>query len=140
MNVPKGYLGLSGLCPSGDGKCQFIVSQQHVEHLQRSGPQWKFNNLHVLPEILNDPSVIFEGLKRDDFEGGFCYGGHVSKRMQSTTIELPPPPEMVAVVFVRPRGRENIVLDWEWRPEHSDKPGWPESWDDDFERVKWSKT
>jgi hypothetical protein len=60
--------------------------------------------------------------------------------MQRPGIELPPPPGMVGVVFVNPNHRGNIVLDWEWRPEDPDTPGWPEGWQDDFEGVKWSKT
>ncbi len=140
MSVPRGYRGLKGLCPSGHGECQFIVPQSYLDHVYKYGPQWKFWNLHILSEILSDPEVIFEGLKRDDFEGGYCYSGHASKRMQGPGIELPPPPEMVAVVLVHPSLRGNIVLDWDWRPEHPDTPGWPEAWEDDFERHKWSRT
>ncbi len=140
MNVPQGYRGLKGLSPSGQGECQFIVSQKYLEHLYKYGPQWKFYNLHILTEILRDPVVIFEGLKRDDFEGGYCYSGLVSKRMQSPSIELPAPPGMVAVVFVHPTHAGNIVLDWDWRPEHPDRPGWPDAWEDDFGGHKWSKT
>jgi hypothetical protein len=140
MSVPRDYRELKGLCPAGRGECEFLVPQHYLDHLYKYGPEWKFYNLHILVEILGDPTVIFEGLNRDDFEGGYCYCGQASKRMQGTGIELPPPPEMVAVVFVNPSVRGNIVLDWDWRPEHPDNSGWPDAWQDHFERLKWSKT
>jgi hypothetical protein len=140
MGIPRGFRGLIGLCPSGEGECQFLVRQQYLDHLYKNGPEWKFYNLHILPEILGDPKAIFEGLRRDDFEGGYCYSGYPSKRMQGNSIVLPIPPETVAVVFVNPSVRGNVVLDWEWRPDDPDEPGRPEAWQDHFERLKWSKT
>jgi hypothetical protein len=140
MSCPAGYKALSGRKPSGSGYCDFLVGIKHLDHLQRYGPSWKFYNLHILSEILSGPTVIFEGLNRDDCERGFCYSGLASKRMQSIDITLPPPPNMVAVVFVLPDHRGNIVLDWEWRPEHPESSGWPETWQEDFKRVIWQTT
>jgi hypothetical protein len=95
--------------------------------------------LHVLVEILSLPTVIFEGLNRDDYEGGYCYSGRASKKMISATIEAPPPPAMVAAVYVAPVHGNNIILDWEWRREDLDHPGWPESWQRSFGETKWSR-
>jgi hypothetical protein len=137
MGSPPGYLSLEGKDPSGDGTAEFIVARKKIDDLQRYGPEWKFDNLHILKEILGDPVVILEGLKREEVEHGLCYSGHASKRMRGPDITLPPPPDMVAVVIVSPDHRGIVVLDWEWRRECPDAPGWPEGWEDDFARVKW---
>ena len=105
MPAPPGYFALTGLQPDGEGHCQFLVAKKYVDALQTAGPTWKFYNLHLLPEILNDPVVIFQGLNREDLNGGYCYSGLPSKKMKSSTITLPPPPGMVALVFVAPDHR-----------------------------------
>jgi hypothetical protein len=139
MSLPRGFLGVTGCCPDGQGECQFLVSMKYVTDLQRIGPSWKFWNLHLLDEILKKPTVIFEGLNRQELDKGYCYSGIASKRMQSKTIALPPPPDLVAVVFVNPDPRGLIVLDWEWRRADPDKPGWPIGWSEHFVRPCYAR-
>jgi hypothetical protein len=140
MSVPRGYYSVKGLCPDGRGTCEFCVSINYVEHLQRIGPTWRFWNLHIIPEILGNPVAIFKGLQRDDFEDGFCYSGKPSKRMLDSRVEAPLKPDTVAVVFVHQESRGTIVLDWEWRVQDLDQPGWPDQWREDFQEVSWRKT
>jgi hypothetical protein len=137
MSVPRGYRSLKGLCPTGEGECDFLVSITYLDHLHKYGPEWKFWNLRILPEVLGHPIVIFQGLKREDYDGGLCYSRRVARRFQGPSIELPPHPDTVAVVFVNPDHRGNIVLDWDWRTEDLDRPGWPENWQSDFGETIW---
>jgi len=138
MSTPAGYFSLKGHAPDREGRCDFLVSKHHIERLQRAGPHWKFYNLHAMKEVLEVPAVVFTGLHREGVEHGYCYSGHASKKMQGPGIELPPPPDFVAVVIVCPDHRGNIVLDWEWRREDPDKPGWPQDWQSDFTRPVWT--
>jgi len=137
---PPGYFSVKGRCPDEDGEegCDFLVSRSYVDRWQRVGPGWKFYNFHVIPEVLANPSVILGGLKREGHSHGFCYSGRVSKQMQNAEIELPPPPDRVGVVIVCPDHRGNVVLDYEWRQEDPDRPGWPQSWLRDFVRPIWT--
>jgi|SRR5579864_473186 len=140
MSMPRGYLALSGLDPCGSGGCEFCVAKQYVENLQRYGPQWKFWNLHVMKEVLADPIAIFEGLNRSGYGSGYVYSGLYSKQVISSTIETPPHAGFVGIVIVNPDHRGNIILDWEWRREDLDRPGFPEGWQNDFGDVIWKKT
>ncbi len=140
MNRLKGYFSLDGLHPSGKGRCTFHVSKHFVEHLERAGPVWKFWNLHIVKEILDAPTAIFEGLNRIGYDSGVVYSGRVSKRIVSKGIEAPPPPDMVGVVIVNSEPRGHIVLDWNWRKEDLDRPGYPEHWQQDFEACRWTAT
>src|SRR5690242_2439041 len=51
-------------------------------------------------------------------------------------IEIPGPRDMVFLVFVRPAWGF-LVFDWEWRPEHEGRPGYPVAWESNFERQIW---
>jgi hypothetical protein len=139
MSMGRGYLTLSGLDPSGSGECEFRVARDYVENLQRYGPEWKFRNLHVMREVLADPTAIFEGLNRVGYNSGFVYSGLYSKRFIGPGIEAPPHPDLVGIVIVNPDHRGNIILDWNWRREDPDRSGFPEGWQDDFGSLKWTK-
>jgi len=56
------------------------------------------------------------------------------------SIETPAPPGRVGVVLVKPDSGGLIILDWEWRQEDLDRPGFPEKWNIDFGGIRWQRT
>lgn len=140
--MPKtipGYIAIEGMGPDGD-ELGFIVSRKYLQDLERRGPKQKLFDAYLLPETLRDPLVIFEGLNREDFHDGYCYCSLPSRRKKSATIDVPSPPGMVFLAFVRPDSRGYIVLDWEWRLADDERPAYPASWEADFGRPKWTRS
>lgn len=140
MDCPRGYLPLPGLCPSGNGRCVFCFAKHTVDQLQRYGPEWKFLNLHVMAEVLNNPAAIFEGLNRIGYDSGYVYSARYSKRYIRGGIEVPAQPGFVGIVVVNPDHRGNVILDWNWRREDPDREGFPENWAQDFGGLRWQRT
>ena len=67
---PK-YWTLQGMSPGGHGRQEFRIPNALVEHVQRYGPEHKFHELKLVKEILELPTVVFEGL-REEQEEGLC--------------------------------------------------------------------
>jgi hypothetical protein len=137
VSVPEGYLTIEGVSPVSRGPCTFLVARQKVDNLQRYGPSSKFYDLALLPEVLKTPDAIFRGLKREGLTDSYGYSRSPSRRWQSATIELPPPPGLVFVVFINRDHRGYVVLDWEMRKTHPSDRGHPLRWEDDFEGRLW---
>lgn len=73
--------------------------------------------------------VIMEGLERPEFDLAHCYYGKPSYRWDGEK-EVPPPKGKVFVVYTNYSVEKEaiVVLDWEWVPEHPDKPGFPKNY------------
>ena len=141
--MPRGYIATDGMCPITQGQRLFLVPQSQMADLQRKGPEFKFFDAMMIPEVASRPAVIFEGLKREDCLDCYCYCGIPSKRIikkehGSGTIEVPFPPHRVFLVFVKCTDKGFVVFDWEKRKADPKNDGWPESWKDDFEDIKWN--
>jgi hypothetical protein len=114
--------------------------------LAEYGPAWKFLDARLIPETVDDPTAIFEGLNRQGLEEGVCYVTVPSRRWirdggeAGGTIEAPSPPGRVFLVFAARREWGFVILDWEWREADSDNPGCPNDWGRDFGRKIWPTT
>jgi hypothetical protein len=146
MAVPRGYVLTVGVRPSGAGSVDFGVSKDAIKHWQTYGPAWKFRDAAMIPEAVQAPTAIFEGLNRDGLEEGVCYATVPSGRRireggeRAGTIDGPSLPKRVFLVFAAERDWGFVVLDWEWREADSDDPGCPKDWDKDFGRRIWLAT
>lgn len=141
MPVPRGYRSVEGRCPFAEGTCEFGVSQSLLVKYQRNGPDWKFYDALLIPEVLASPAAIFEGLRREDYEDALCYSARPSRRFKSSTIEVPFPPDRVMLVYVENhKTRGLIVLDWDSRKRHATDQGHPQNWEHDFGRRIWPAT
>ena len=138
--TPHGYRLVTGMAPDGGGTWDFLVSIDMLQHLERYGPGPKFYDAFLLKGILESPSAVFQGLKREGFEEAHCYSGLPPHRKRSSSIQVPPPPGKVFTIYVKTDHRGHIVLDWDWRPAHPDKPGYPLDCESDFGRQTWPKT
>jgi len=133
MADKKGYSAVEGLGPTGEN-CTFWVSISLLKHLQRYGPHQKFYDALLLPEALLKRLRIFQGLNRDGYDGGYGYVSLPSKRYRSHDVELPPPPGLLFIVFVR---QDFVVMDWEWRKIHEGNSTYPKDWENDFDKEIW---
>ncbi len=136
MIPPSGFYTLEGRAPSGSGSAVFLTKIRHLEFLWKYGPTWKFNNIHILTDVLKEPIAIFEGLSRGEYTDGLCYSGIPSNR-KSSAGQIGWDRRYVAVVFAIPRGPHFQVIDWDIRLADGADLGHPEGWGTDFERRLW---
>ncbi len=137
MAVPRGYFSIEGMCPGGSGTADFGVAVRDLEHFEAYGPRWKFHAAKLIPEALQDPTAILQGLKRDGMEDAVCYVTVPSRIWIRDRVEAPFPPGKVFLVFAAERPWGYVVLDWELRDADADNAGCPKNWHDDFERRIW---
>jgi hypothetical protein len=137
LSLPRGYLSIDGVSPDGTGNATFIIAKKKIDDLQRSGPAFKFLELHIVKATLETPDAIFQDLKREDLRDSYCYSKVPAVRKLSSTIEAPFPPDLVFLVFVNRDHRGLVILDWEKRKADPDHYGHPLNWETDFERRAW---
>jgi hypothetical protein len=142
MCLPKGYISLKGIGPDGNSEVDFDLSQKSIDHFQRYGPTWKFNGLFVLPDILKNPYVIFQGLMRDNLENAYCYSGIPAKWYRKVypeeEVDFPSDEVLVAYVELHPNQRF-IIFDWDKRKQDTRKLGYPKNWESDFGDPIWPR-
>lgn len=133
------WLYLTAVSPNtGTGANQAFISRDMLLNLVENGPEYKLNDAWCIPDVLDYPKVIFEGLNRSEYEDGFCFSGLPEKRRTSQDRETVDSPQfMVFLVFAQYQDDKLIVLDWEWRREDRNNPGYPLGWKDAFKRQTW---
>ena len=80
-----------------------------------------------MPMILEKPTAIFEGLRRDEDEdrwgyGWRCYCGQPEHAYRSDGSLAPPYPGQVYLVFVND---EQVAYNWRWERADPDNPRLP---------------
>lgn len=131
-NGPPKYWTLRGASPTGSGTWEVRIPHALVEHVQRYGPEHKFHELRLVKEVLELPTVVFEGL-REEQEEGLCYAGVPPCRYSNAGARLPVPPGRTFLVFV-------TVFQWRWEEMDPAMSGYPLDWRTRFGRQKWPKT
>src|SRR5437588_8918947 len=109
---------------TGQGRQEFRIPNALVEHVQRYGPPHKFHELKLVKEILELPTVVFEGLRQEQ-EEGLCYAGIPSGSYTNQGRKRPRLPGKTFVVFLDAEGQ---VFQWRWEQADSDREGYPENW------------
>jgi len=107
-----------------------------VEHIQRYGPEHKFHELKLVKEVLELPTVIFEGL-REEQEDGLCYSGIPSGSYTNLGKKKPPPKGKTFVVFIT---SDSKVFQWRWEKADPERDGYPLEWQVRFGGQKWPQT
>ncbi len=77
--------------------------------------------------ILEQPTAIFEGLRRDEDEdkwgsGWRCYCGRPTQSYRSDGSVSPPYPGQIYLVFVND---ERVAYNWRWKKADLDRPNLP---------------
>src|SRR5437870_2704187 len=104
------------MSPDGGEDGEFFLSRTMLEKLEKNGPTWKFDDASFIPEILSAPAVVFQGLKREGFQNGYCYSGVPERNWDDPDPENVPRIGMVFVIYIKPAWGL-VVFDWDWRSE-----------------------
>jgi hypothetical protein len=123
----------------GEHACAFYLSKPDLEKIKEDGPTWKFYDARLIPEVLKNPTVVFEDLKREGFHDAYCYVGKPGLRYVASQSRVPAPENLVFAVYVK-KVWGLVVFDWDWREESQADPGYPTAWEQDFGRRVWPTT
>jgi hypothetical protein len=113
----RDYLTLLAYEPSdGTQSCEVLVSFDRMQAVARRGLGHTKECGLIVPSILQNPSAIFEGLRRDEDEdrrgvGWRCYCGIPEHSYRSDGTESRPYPGQVYLVFVND---ERVAYNWRW--------------------------
>ena len=142
MPIPIDQIPIGeGLDPEGKRGATFFVSRAELDILERDGPEWKLEDARFIPETVQQPDAIFEGLKRPGHEKSLCYSVRPARDPENEEENQPLPRYGFAfLAFARSGAGGFVVFDWEWREEDGDAPGHPVGWATDFERRTWHRT
>jgi len=88
------------------------IHEKLLKSMTENGHVQKIARLRCVKQVLEDTRLIAQGWSRPDKEGCFVYCGLPDTDYKSLTIEVPPPPGMLFLVFVLPDG---TIDDWAWR-------------------------
>jgi hypothetical protein len=126
------YIG-EGMNLLGEVGVAFYVRRSILDRLEEEGPAWKFYASGLIPDAVKSPAKIFGGLNRPEFENAYCYCSRQDKTWKNSTEQVDVAPELLFVVYAEKISGGFVVIDWGWRPEDKQKPGYPNDWED-FER------
>lgn len=111
------YLTLMAIEPrDGSLTCEILVSFDRMQAVARRSMGHTKECGLILPQILQTPSAIFEGLRRDEDEdrsgvGWRCYCGIPDHSYRPDGTEARPYPNQVFLVFVN---EERVAYNWRW--------------------------
>ena len=115
-SCPTGFIYVNGLSPSGSGECQFKVEEKHVEHFWENGPISKYYEVHSVCELLKNPDIVFQGLKREGHAASFCYVG--KPKIYGEDYAGDPWLNMVFLVCIT---EDFTFFEWRWEKEDGEK-------------------
>lgn len=112
--MAKWMVDISAIDPNDtDGERWKIgIHEKFIMTLAKNGHEQKLARLNCVKQVLEDTRLIVQGWSRPDKDECFVYCGLPDKDFKSRTIEVPPPPGMLFLVFVLPDG---TIDDWVWR-------------------------
>lgn len=121
-------LWLPAIDPATGKLVQVQISHGRLQAMARFGQAHVLECAYIVPEILERPSAIFEGLKRDQDEdsmgapGWRCYCGRPSVAFNRDGSERRPFPQQIFMVFVN---QERIAYNWRWEKADPDNLNLP---------------
>jgi hypothetical protein len=91
---------------------------------------------YIVPAILQGPTAVFEGLRRDEDEdtrgvGWRCYCGVPDHSYRRDGTRAAPYPNQVYLVFVN---QEGVAYNWRWEKADPDKPTLPMDYQTRFKK------
>lgn len=112
-----------------DGKltCEVLISYERMQAVGRRSMGHAKECGFIVPMILQKPTAIFEGLRRDEDEdrwgyGWRCYCGVPEQSFRSDGTSGRPYPGQVYLVFVND---EKVAYNWRWEKADPDNPTLP---------------
>ena len=120
-------LTLEAIDPSDGKPCGILVSFDRMQHVAKRGMGHANEAAYLLPETLQKPTAIFEGLRRESDEdmrgcGWRCYCGVPTRSFRPDGSEGPPYRNQVYLVFVND---QHVAYNWRWEKADGSNPKLP---------------
>lgn len=95
------------------GHWEIGISPAHIDRLKVHGHEAPLARILLVRYVVAErPLMLFGGWSRPEMEDCYVYAGLPDRDYQSRTIEMPPPPGMMFLVFVE---RDGTIDHWTWR-------------------------
>jgi hypothetical protein len=123
----RDYLTITAINPTDGKTCEVLISFDRMQAVGRRSLGHAKECGYIVPSILQKPTAVFEGLRRDEDEdprgvGWRCYCGVPEHSYRSDGSAAPPYRNQVYVVFVNGEG---VAYNWRWERADPDEPGLP---------------
>lgn len=131
----KGLI-LQAVNPVDGTVCELQISFERMQTVARRSLGHAKECGYIVPMILQKPTAIFEGLRRDEDEdprgiGWRCYCGIPERGYSSDGTPGRPYPNQVYLVFVN---EEGVAYNWRWERADADNPTLPQNHDTRFKQ------
>lgn len=133
------YHTLKAKSPNGDSMWDVHISFKRLEFVSKKSKGAVLEAAHVVPEVLENPSAIFEGLRRDEDEdehgnGWMCYCGLPTTAYNKNGTPINPWPDEVFMVFLN---ADCVAYHWYWHKRDRTLPDHPDGHETRFRRRVW---
>lgn len=124
----RDYITLSAIDPrDGTLTCEVQISFERMQAVGRRSMGHAKECGHIVPMVLQMPTAIFEGLRRDEDEdrwgyGWRCYCGVPEHSYRPDGTQAPPYSGQVFLVFVND---DRVAYNWRWEKSDPDDPRLP---------------
>lgn len=126
-NERREFLQIDAVDPLTGKSIGVQISHSRLMNVARRSMGQANEAAFIVPQTLQKPTAIFEGLRRDEDDdrrgvGWRCYCGSPSRSYRTDGSERPRWPGSVYLVFVN---RDGIAYNWRWEKEDASCPGLP---------------
>jgi hypothetical protein len=136
VRARPGCSSLQGLDPFTGGQKEYWVENDLIQFFYKQGWLDKFKAMYSVKEVLASPAVVFRGLGRDGQEDALSFAGLASHRYSKSGAQLPAPPNMTFVVYVR---SDDVIFRWDWEKADPNLT-YPLGYRERFGEQLWPKT
>jgi hypothetical protein len=130
----RGYLSIDAFDPATKETCGILISHDRMLTVARRSMAHAKECAYIVPQILQRPAAVFEGLRHDDDEdrrgtGWRCYCGSPDRAYRADGTERSPYPGQVYLVFVND---EAVAYNWRWEQADPRDANLPKDFDQRF--------
>lgn len=123
----RDYLTIQALNPVDGKTCEVLISFDRMQTVGRRSLGHAKECGFIVPAVLQKPTAVFEGLRRDEDEdpggvGWRCYCGIPEHSYRQDGSVAAPYSNQVYLVFVNDDG---VAYNWRWERADLDKPTLP---------------
>ena len=121
------YITIAALDPETGKPCEVVISYDRMQAVARRSRGQAKECGFVVPMILQQPSAVFQGLRRDEDEdrkgyGWRCYCGIPEHAYLADGTPIRPYEGQVYLVFVNDEG---VAYNWRWEQGDPENPSLP---------------
>jgi hypothetical protein len=125
----RAYLKLAAYDPAGGTATQVLLSYDRLQAVARRSLGHAKECGNIVPNVLQKPTAIFEGLREEIDEdrrgvGWRCYCGVPERAYYADGTERLPYPHQVYLVVVN---EEHVAYNWRWEKTNPDAPRLPQN-------------